>query len=182
MMAICPAGPPKLIKPSFSQKRKASQKVTGAGASSAGLGAAECAGAFIAKSNVFLGILSSFAKVVTQMAWIVSKYLITAALVVLVSELAKRSDKLGALVASLPLVTVLTLVWLYIEKAPDSQISNHAYYTFWYVIPTLPMFLAFPYLMSRFGFWMALLASVIITLVCFLLTAKGARMWGVELL
>lgn len=116
------------------------------------------------------------------MAWIVGKYLITAALVVLVSEVAKRSDKLGALVASLPMVTVLTLIWLYVEKAPDTQISNHAYYTFWYVIPTLPMLLAFPFLMSRFGFWMALLSGVMITFLSFLLTVKVARMLGVELI
>jgi len=47
------------------------------------------------------------------MTWIVTKYFITAGLVVLISEVAKRSDKLGALIAALPLVTVLTLLWLY---------------------------------------------------------------------
>ncbi|MEQ1766138.1 MAG: DUF3147 family protein, partial [Methylotenera sp.] len=60
------------------------------------------------------------------MQYIVMKYLITAGLVVLISELAKRSDKLGALVASLPLVTLLTLIWLYIEQQPTSKIANHA--------------------------------------------------------
>ena len=116
------------------------------------------------------------------MAWIVTKYLITAGLVVFVSELAKRSDKLGALIASLPLVTVLTLVWLHIEKAEDAQISNHAYYTFWYVIPTLPMFLAFPWLMPRYGFWLALLFCVAITFASFVMTAKFAQLFGVDLL
>lgn len=116
------------------------------------------------------------------MAWILTKYLITAGLVVFVSELAKRCDKLGALIASLPLVTVLTLIWLHIEKASDTQISNHAYYTFWYVIPTLPMFLAFPLLMPRYGFWLALICCVLITLVSFVLTAKVAQLFGVELL
>jgi uncharacterized membrane protein (GlpM family) len=50
------------------------------------------------------------------MTWIFTKYFITAAVVVLVSELAKRSDKLGGLVAALPLVTILTLIWLYVEN------------------------------------------------------------------
>lgn len=50
------------------------------------------------------------------MSWIVAKYALTAALVVLVSEIAKRSDKLGGFVAALPLVTLLTLVWLYVER------------------------------------------------------------------
>jgi hypothetical protein len=40
---------------------------------------------------------------------------------------AKRSDKLGALIAALPMVTVLTLIWLAIEKAPQEKIANHAY-------------------------------------------------------
>lgn len=87
------------------------------------------------------------------MTWIISKYLITAGLVVLISEVAKRSDKLGALIAALPTVTVLTLIWLYIEKAPQDKISNHAFLTFWYVLPTLPMFLLFPWLLHRLGFW-----------------------------
>lgn len=80
------------------------------------------------------------------------KYAITALLVVLISEFAKRSDRLGALLASLPVVTLLTLVWLYVERQPSEKIANHAYYTFWYVIPTLPMFLLFPYLLPKIGF------------------------------
>jgi hypothetical protein len=83
------------------------------------------------------------------MYWIITKYLITAAVVVAVSEVAKRSDRLGALLASLPLVTLLALTWLYIEKQPTEKIANHAWYTFWYVVPTLPMFLAFPALLDE---------------------------------
>src|SRR5579859_2456936 len=101
------------------------------------------------------------------MPWLVTKYLITAAVVVAVSELAKRSDRLGALLASLPLVTLLALTWLYVEKQPASKITNHAWYTFWYVVPTLPMFLAFPALLPRLGFWPTLLACVLITVACF---------------
>jgi uncharacterized membrane protein (GlpM family) len=116
------------------------------------------------------------------MAWIVTKYLITAGLVVLISELAKRSDKLGALIAALPLVTVLTLFWLYFENQSPEKIANHAYYTFWYVIPTLPMFLVFPWLLAKFGFWDAMGLSVLLTCVCFVGFAYFARSVGVELL
>ena len=101
------------------------------------------------------------------MAWIITKYLITAGLVVLISEVAKRSDKIGALIAALPLVTVLTLFWLYFENQSSEKIANHAYYTFWYVIPTLPMFLAFPWLLAKFGFWGAMGLSVLLTIICF---------------
>jgi F0F1-type ATP synthase assembly protein I len=116
------------------------------------------------------------------MAWLISKYLITAAVVVFVSEAAKRSDRLGGLIAALPLVTVLTLIWLYVERQPQSKIANHAWYTFWYVVPTLPMFLAFPLLLPRLGFWPTLAACVVITLVCFGLFALLVRRFGIELL
>lgn len=116
------------------------------------------------------------------MSWIITKYLMTAAVVVMVSELAKRSDKLGGFVAALPLVTVLALIWLYVEKQPEARIANHAWYTFWYVVPTLPMFLAFPALLPRIGFWPTLLACIAITIVCFWLFAIAVRRFGIELL
>ncbi|WP_036168305.1 DUF3147 family protein [Massilia sp. 9096] len=116
------------------------------------------------------------------MTWIVTKYLITAAVVVLVSEFAKRSDKLGALVAALPMVTVLTLIWLHVERQPVSRVANHAWYTFWYVMPTLPMFLVFPALLERFGFWPALAACVVLTVVCFALFAALVKKFGIDLM
>ena len=116
------------------------------------------------------------------MVWLVTKYLITAAVVVLVSEVAKRSDRLGGLIAALPLVTVLALIWLQVERQPQVKIANHAWYTFWYVVPTLPMFLAFPVLLPRLGFWPTLLACVVITVVCFWLFALLVRRFGIELL
>jgi hypothetical protein len=115
-------------------------------------------------------------------AWLLSKYLVTAGIVVLVSELARRSDRLGALVAAMPLVTVLALVWLHLEQQSTQKIANHAWYTFWYVIPTLPMFLMFPLLLPRLGFWSSLLISLFITLVCFMLFALLMRHFGIELL
>lgn len=116
------------------------------------------------------------------MTYLFIKYLITAALVVLVSELAKANDKLGALIAALPLVTVLTLIWLYVEQQPASKITNHAYYTFWYVIPTLPMFLLFPYLLPKLGFWVTLISCVIFTLVIFYGYAMLIKQLGINLL
>lgn len=116
------------------------------------------------------------------MAWLITKYAATAAIVVLVSEAAKRSDRLGGLIAALPLVTVLALIWLYLERQPQEKLANHAWYTFWYVIPTLPMFLAFPPLLARFGFWPALGASAVITTACFALFAILLARFGIELL
>ena len=117
-----------------------------------------------------------------SMAWIITKYLLTAGMVVFISEVAKRSDRLGGFIAALPLMTLLTLVWLYVENQPEEKIANHAYYTFWYVIPTLPMFLLFPYLLPRLGFWITMGACVVITVICFGLFALLMKGFGINLL
>jgi hypothetical protein len=115
-------------------------------------------------------------------SWLIVKYLVTAGVVVLVSEAAKRSERLGGLVAALPLVTLLTLVWLQIERQPQARIAAHAWYTFWYVIPTLPMFLAFPWMLPRLGFWISLLASILFTLLCFWTFSLLSARFGIRLL
>jgi len=116
------------------------------------------------------------------MTWIITKYLLTAGMVVFISEVAKRSDKLGGFIAALPLITLLTLTWLFIENQSEEKIANHAYYTFWYVIPTLPMFLLFPYLLPKLGFWLTMGASVVVTVVSFGLFALLMKSFGVQLL
>ena len=116
------------------------------------------------------------------MTWIITKYLLTAGMVVFISEVAKRRDRLGGFIAALPLMTLLTLVWLYVENQPEEKIANHAYYTFWYVIPTLPMFLLFPYLLPKLGIWMTMGACVVTTLVCFGLFALVMKGFGINLL
>ena len=116
------------------------------------------------------------------MTWIITKYLLTAGMVVFISEVAKRSDRLGGFIAALPLMTLLTLVWLYVENQPEEKIANHAYYTFWYVIPTLPMFLLFPYLLPKLGFWITMGACVATTVICFGLFVLVMKGFGIQLL
>ena len=93
-----------------------------------------------------------------------------------------NGNRIGSLIAALPLVTVLTLLWLYFEKQPAERITSHAWYTFWYVLPTLPMFALFPLMHRHGGFWGALAGSVVLTVVCFALLAWVMRRFGVELL
>lgn len=116
------------------------------------------------------------------MLWMITKYLVTAGIVVLVSEVAKRSDRLGGLIAALPLITILALIWLHLENQPPEKIANHAWYTFWYVIPTLPMFLVFPWLLPRIGFWTTLVACSAFSIICFFIFAAVVRRFGVALL
>ncbi|EPY16404.1 4-amino-4-deoxy-L-arabinose transferase [Strigomonas culicis] len=107
--------------------------------------------------------------------FVVLKYIVTSFLIVVISEVAKKYDRIGGLIAALPLVTILALIWLYVEgnqtineklknngdgnnsdydedalrNALYARANNHALYTFFYVIPTLPMFLLFPVLFQR---------------------------------
>ncbi len=117
---------------------------------------------------------------------IILKYLITAGLVVLISEVARRSDKLGALIAALPMVTVLAMTWMFFEiKGPQQteKIANHAWYTFWYVIPTMPMFLLMPWMLRKgIHYGWSLLAGCVVTAILFVLTAWVMKRFGVELM
>lgn len=115
-------------------------------------------------------------------ALVLGKYLTTAALVVLISEVAKHLPRLGALIAALPTVTILVLIWLYLEGQPTQRLADHAWYTFWYALPTLPMFFVFPFLLDRYGFWWALGFSAGLTVMCFLGLALVVRGFGVDLL
>lgn len=107
------------------------------------------------------------------------KYLLSAGIITLVSEMVKRSDKLGALLAALPFVSLITLFWVHYESAPDvraQKTADHMYYIFWYVLPTLPMFLLFPVFQRWWGFHGALGGSAVLTLLLFaLLRAITAR-------
>jgi uncharacterized membrane protein (GlpM family) len=116
------------------------------------------------------------------MAWIITKYLLSAGVVVLISEVAKRSDKLGAMIAALPIVTLLAMIWLHVENQPKEKITNYAWYTFWYVLPTLPIFLAFPFLHQRLGFWLSLASCAAISVVCFILLASLLKPFGIDIL
>jgi hypothetical protein len=116
------------------------------------------------------------------MFYLVLKAALSGVIVVGVSEIAKRSPAFGALVASLPLVSILAILWLWRDTGDTPRIANHAEATFWYVIPSLPMFLALPY-MLRHGvtFWLALGSACILTVALYGLTVVIAARFGVRL-
>ena len=117
-----------------------------------------------------------------SLSFLATKYLVTAALVVIISEVAKHLPRAGALIAALPTVTILVLIWMYLEGQPQQRLSDHAFYTFWYVLPTLHMFVLFPALLSRFDFWTTLGLSTMLTVACFGLLGLVAKSFGVGLL
>ena len=117
-----------------------------------------------------------------KMLWLVAKYAMTVAVIVLISEVAKRSDRMGGLIAALPMITILVLIWMQLEHQDPQKISNHAWYTFWYVVPTLPMFLLFPMLYVRCGFWLTLGICCLVTIVLFFLWSLVLQRFGIHLM
>jgi hypothetical protein len=115
------------------------------------------------------------------MTWLITKYFLTAGLIVVVSEVAKRTEKFGALLTALPLVAITTLIWLYLERQPAEKIASYASYTFWYVLPTLPMFILFPVLLPRFGFWGALVIGILMVAIGLVVLAWVLRRFGIML-
>ncbi len=113
---------------------------------------------------------------------LVAKALLSGALIVAIAEIGKRLPTLGALVASLPLVSVLGMILLWQARPDAENMAVHAEATFWYVLPSLPMFLLIPWLL-RHGqpFWLALLAGCALTVALYLLMAQFGPRLGIRL-
>lgn len=118
----------------------------------------------------------------SQVIWISVKYAITALIVVTVSEVSKYFNRIGALLVALPIVTVMTLIWLHVEGEEREKISNHAFYTCWYVIPTLPFFAVFPFLYGPLNFFWSLIVVCVMTIVLFRAFAWYMTRWDITLL
>ena len=99
------------------------------------------------------------------MIFLLIKIIVTACLIVLISEIAKINDKLGGLIAAMPIITLLVILWMYYDGNSDEKISSHVSYTLLYIVPTIPMFLIFPFVISKFGFYIAFLISILITVI-----------------
>ena len=99
------------------------------------------------------------------MLFLITKIIVTAALIVLISEIAKVNDKLGGLIAAMPIMTLLVILWMYYDGNTNEKISSHISYTLFYIVPTIPMFLIFPFVISKFGFYVAFLISILITVI-----------------
>ena len=110
------------------------------------------------------------------------KAAISGILIAVVSETAKRSAAFGALIASLPLVSVISMIWLWQETKDADRIANHAEATFWFVLPSLPMFLLLPYMLRNgTGFYLSLAVSCLVTIVLYFLMLMVLKKFGIEL-
>lgn len=116
------------------------------------------------------------------MLYLIVKAVLSGVIIAIVSEVSKRHPGWGALIVSLPLVSILGMIWLWRDKPDAANMAAHASATFWYVLPSLPMFLAIPALLNRgSGFWPALLAGCALTVALYLLMIWAAPRFGLRL-
>lgn len=104
------------------------------------------------------------------MSYFALKAILSGLLIAAISEIARRSPGVAALVASLPLVSIIGMIWLWRDTGDTARLATHAEATFWYVLPSLPMFLLLPWLMrSGYGFWLSLGLGCAVTIMLYLL-------------
>lgn len=113
----------------------------------------------------------------------VVKLLLTAAIILIVNKIQLFNDRISALLIALPLTSLLAMIWMHQEKQGSTRIANHAEGTFWFVLPTLPMFLILPWMLrSGWNFWTALIANCLITAAFFWIMVFVLRRFGIDLM
>ena len=116
------------------------------------------------------------------MLYLAVKALISGVIIAAVSEIAKRSPGIGALILSLPLISILAFIWLWRDTADQEGIAALAQSTFWFVLPTLPMFLVLPALLrGGVGFWAALGLSCLMTMALYAVMVWALGRFGISL-
>jgi hypothetical protein len=116
------------------------------------------------------------------MLYIAIKAALSGILIAIISEVAKRYPGFGGLIASLPLVSVLGMIWLWRDRPDASNMAAHAEATFWFVLPSLPMFLLIP-AMLRHGvsFWVSLAVGCVLTIALYSLMVWAGPKIGLRL-
>ena len=116
------------------------------------------------------------------MTYYLLKLVITAVLIVAISEISRRSSLVGAILASIPLVSVLAMLWLYIDTNDVGKVSALATGIFWLVIPSLALFVSLPLLLKQgVNFYLSLGISIIITIICYFLMIAVLNYYGIKL-
>lgn len=116
------------------------------------------------------------------MTYYIVKVLISAILIVAISEISKRSTLIGAILASVPLVSVLAMVWLYIDTRDVTRVASLASGVFWLVLPSLALFVALPLLLKQgVNFYLGISISISLTIACYWLMITVLGRIGIEI-
>ena len=116
------------------------------------------------------------------MAYYITKLFVTAVLIVVISEVAKRSSLLGGILASAPLVSVLAMIWLYLDTKEVAKVAALSTSVFWLVIPSLTLFVALPMLLKKgLGFYPSLGTAILIMIGSYYLMIAVLGRFGIRL-
>ena len=116
------------------------------------------------------------------MVYYIVKVAISAVLIVAIAEISKRSSLVGSLLASVPLISVLAMIWLYLDTRDSERIAALASGIFWLVLPSLALFIALPLLLRQgFNFYLSMGLSVLLTIACYLAMLVLLRQIGIEI-
>ncbi len=116
------------------------------------------------------------------MAYILIKTLLTAVIIVGISEIGKRYTTFAALLAALPLTSLLAMIWLYTDTKDTGRIADLSIAIFWLVLPTLLFFLILPWLLRhQYNFWLSLGVSSVVMIIFYLGYATIGKKLGLPL-
>lgn len=122
-------------------------------------------------------------KILTLSALDFWKVMASAIIILVVNKIQLFSDRLSALFIALPLTSLLAIIWMHQAGQTSQRLANHAEGTFWFVLPTLPMFLILPWMLRNgWGFWTALASNCMITVAFFWVTVITLRRFGIDLM
>jgi len=111
------------------------------------------------------------------------KLLVSALIIVVVTKIQLVNDRLSALLIALPFTSLIAMIWMNAEKQSPERIANHSSGTFWFVLPSLPMFLVLPWLLRHgWSFWPTLGICCVVTIGLFWATVVILRHFGVDLM
>lgn len=116
------------------------------------------------------------------MSYYLVKIIVTTVLIVIISEVAKRSSLIGAILASIPLVSVLAMIWLYVDTGDVGKVSELATSIFWLVIPSLALFVTLPVLLGYgMNFYLSVGLSIAVTVACYWGMLSVLDRFGIQL-
>ena len=116
------------------------------------------------------------------MVYYIVKVLLSSVIIVLISEISKRSSLLGSILASVPLVSVMAIIWIYLDTKDIQKIASLSTGIFWLVIPSLGFFILLPYLLKKqFDFWLSMGISVIAMVIFYFIMIFVLGKFGIRL-
>lgn len=116
------------------------------------------------------------------MLYYVLKIVITTALIVIISEIAKRNTLIGGILASIPLISVLAIIWLYVDTKNTELIAQFSMSVFWLVIPSLALFLTLPFLLHKgLNFYTSISLAIVVTIVCYYMMILVLKKFGISI-